>query len=396
VHSIFIPKGFLKEFSKSFHNKKAGHWKKPFSPLFTEEDLFLGLIKQSEKFLKGEPNILTFQSGKQNEHVTDPDLLPRKSDRTLKKYYERINKSLNRESVYLALHTFESASPEIWLKARNFGALISKATGSIPHAMNVGSFISDAEYSPFGVHTDKGSIFTSILQGNKKIRVWPRNALGKEFANPPRRARPGLIKYDQYLPTSQLLEGNRGDIFYWPDTFWHIGEGSGELTVTIVIGIDFRPDPIEVFKKTFRGLISNTQEANPPANGYHWNKYKKLPDEFEGLVELLEDQCMALKSTFGLQCAIPKRTLIKISPNTKLQIDKLGPILYIQRDEEIVVFANGHQITLNPDEGLVKLIKTFNSGKTLTISQMKKIYPSSKELQKLIKFLFCSSSIFKT
>jgi hypothetical protein len=70
------------------------------------------------------------------------------------------------------------------------------------------------------------------IEGRKRLRVWPSEVLRRQ----------GVVThsldYERFLDDSVALEGEPGDVIYWPSNYWHIGESvDGGLAVSLSLAI---------------------------------------------------------------------------------------------------------------------------------------------------------------
>jgi hypothetical protein len=92
-------------------------------------------------------------------------------------------------------------------------------------------FIGNYKRTPVGVHRDETNVFHFPIIGRKRMRLW-----GEEIGriHPDLR---GRLTYDEYLNSSVVAEAEPGGMFYLPSSFWHIGEGDGEYTVSLKLAL---------------------------------------------------------------------------------------------------------------------------------------------------------------
>ena len=96
-----------------------------------------------------------------------------------------------------------------------------------------------------GIHKEVCASFQYVLHGHKLMRIWPENTwdVNVEKVRPSNDERTGDQEY--YLPevgfdekqeASTDLIGQAGDVFYWPEGWWHVGRSEG-LTCSLTIAL---------------------------------------------------------------------------------------------------------------------------------------------------------------
>src|SRR5207245_3009425 len=95
-------------------------------------------------------------------------------------------------------------------------------------------FVSNNRLTPFGIHRDPASNFTLVVQGRKRMRLWPEAFFTRR---PPMDAE----SYAAHLGQALTLEGEPGDLLYWPSSYWHVAESDGDLSVTMNICLYLEP-----------------------------------------------------------------------------------------------------------------------------------------------------------
>lgn len=217
-------------------------------PLLTPRELFALFIAAADSVRAGIPRELRLylgdarmvrrQTGEQLGDAYLP-LLPRAADRTLARYGERLRRR-GYPCFALMLNNSQVLSPILWARVRDFAAGLVEARGVLPGGMDANLFAGNYRRTPFGVHTDELDVFTWIVEGKKRFLLWPKEALDPLFAPPPGGAAPRQPhRYADLRGRAQRLDGEAGDLLYWPRQYWHVAEaGAGQLSATLSIGHD--------------------------------------------------------------------------------------------------------------------------------------------------------------
>jgi hypothetical protein len=205
-----------------------------------------------------------------------------------------------------------------------------------------------------------------------------------------------LTEYKKHLKSSQLLTGKTGDIFYWPDTFWHVGEGAGSFNATMTIGFDFRPTPGYILgPSVVEELCKGPDQINADSTGYHFEKDNIFPNEFLPLFHKMEDAWLLQKTSLGIRFPIPEIKCKRPNDNDLIKLQsKSFPILSKMRENELSIYTNGHQFSLPALKSLENMIKIINLGKPIKNSRLQKLSGmSKKDTELLISFLLNASAL---
>ncbi|MGZ3687348.1 MAG: hypothetical protein ACXWP5_06980 [Bdellovibrionota bacterium] len=160
-----------------------------------------------------------------------PEWLPEPGDRSLMDYWQRIRKRPGTEDFFLTVYPFQKfAPPELLMNCRKF-LFQMDLLGRTPGPVNAELFIGNYKKTPIGVHRDRCDIFCFLIRGEKSIRTWPAEAISAP-------AYSKMMDYEDRLPASTLFRGKAGDVIFWPASYWHIGEGSGDFHISISLSID--------------------------------------------------------------------------------------------------------------------------------------------------------------
>jgi len=97
----------------------------------------------------------------------------------------------------------------------------------------------------FGVHKDDQDVITFVTEGRKRFRLWPyeRFAGRAEVPAGSQLKQVGLtLAAGEELDGSIVVEGEPGDVFFWPAEWWHVAESDGEMCTSVGVGL-FRCKP---------------------------------------------------------------------------------------------------------------------------------------------------------
>src|SRR4030095_7401664 len=218
-------------------------------------------------------------------------------------------------------------------------------------------------------HKDNRANFQFIIEGRKRMHLWK-----DEFARNKKELQ-GTHHYEKFLGDAMTLEGEPGDVFYWPSSAWHVGECLGGLSVGLSVAL--RPlDPAwksvwnhvsEIVEKKCRDLkVSDNGRLYP-------SPFPKGDETISTVLELVSgalhevsenrDLERSLKlselnrrSSFGWTekpLPLPWKTLTE---HGRVRGDSRYPILWLHdENREIIVSANGHSFCVPADSRIVSL-----------------------------------------
>lgn len=158
---------------------------------------------------------------------TEPgDYLPSSADRSLDGYQERIARLLDGRRYALVINLFHSFHYPQWARERAFYAGLWERVGQPLSGAITTMFHGTYEHSPVGVHLDRFATFMFCLKGRKRMRFWPERPWQEPVST--------VLDYARYLDGSFTAEVEPGDLLYWPSTYFHVGESSGDEPATSV------------------------------------------------------------------------------------------------------------------------------------------------------------------
>ncbi len=225
------------------------HWERkplvvsaPFeSPLTSPESAFAGLVRAAD----GRPRRQL--SGDSRFYIENAQVLadagkylPRKSDRSIDGYAARVTKQIDGRRFGLTVSRFHVYDPALWFRVREFlsGLFAAGRPGTMPPGVvKLTLFLGNYRNTPYGVHLGGASNFKFIIAGKKRMRLWSDTSLRDKdkiaFSN----------MYRRQLKGSVALDGNAGDVLYFPSHYWHVAEDSGRLSLSISVDLFVQPEP---------------------------------------------------------------------------------------------------------------------------------------------------------
>lgn len=156
--------------------------------------------------------------------------LPVESDSSFDGYERRLADWLDGRRYALIVDELHSFGYPMWDRERTFFAGLWELVGLPLTGAITSLFHGTYEHSPVGVHQDRFTTFMVGMRGRKRMRFWPRRPWAEPVTT--------MLDYRPHVATSFAVEIGPGDILYWPDSYYHVGESVGTDPATSVnIGI---------------------------------------------------------------------------------------------------------------------------------------------------------------
>jgi len=94
-----------------------------------------------------------------------------------------------------------------------------------------GLFIGNYQQTPFGIHQDPANVFAFVIEGRRRIYLWPE----EYFCDSIDRIRNS--DFAKLQRDATILEAEPFDVLYWPGRYWHVGETLGNLSVGVSVAL---------------------------------------------------------------------------------------------------------------------------------------------------------------
>lgn len=198
------------------------------------------------------------------------------------------------------------------------------------------------------------------------------------------------LDYQRFLDDAITLEGEPGDVFYWPSSYWHIGEcvDGLSLSVSVTLWVNARPsaDVLHYATRMVEERLGTSDHAN--VYPFHPNRIPQsaetVPQAMEravdalrkvsrdpGLARAVEVSWLNRVTAFGFTSVPPPLSWKALADDDVVQGDADYPIAWIPADDdEVVCSANGHSFTLPAHPHILKLIERLNSGAAFPVKSL--------------------------
>lgn len=250
---------FWDPFVERHHGKEPAAWRGVFADPFVEmEDVFDWLLRAAERCRQGDrPQHYRLYSG--SELLSDPvPHLPRPTDRSVAGYMTRLEAELGQ--VGLVVNELQATHPALWHRMLDFLRGLYARIGMPAAGALLDLFSGSYAKGFFGLHKDDQDVFTFVLEGEKRLLLWPFEtfAAHSEAQGASPQSSWGLTRVDveAFRDQAIVLEGEPGDLLYWPASYWHVAEAvrPGEQVTTFSLGLFRHPDPLQSIAMTMQEL----------------------------------------------------------------------------------------------------------------------------------------------
>ena len=361
--------------------------RKPLSNLLAApEEVLKALIQASDQYRKGELNTpIGFFVEYAKQLVDVPTYLPESCDVSLEAYARRVDELLRHRKFGLIAEHFQIHDSSIWFRIREFLQGLYEFTGLPGEDTKATIFIGNYDRTPLGLHKGNSHNFMFVLYGRKRIRLWPK----KYFKKSDRIEH--SIAYDKFNEDSILLEGNPGDILYWPSGYWHIGESAEDrelsMGLSLALFMDSRRSVVS-WNTLARLLHARIQAKESGSNKLFGLKSHK--QNLESLPDLAKQSKLAIRELSddpSLEKAVEVTVLNYLTSMGFTRVPVLNfeenleehdtisgvpgsPILWIPwNDDQLLCSANGHAFTMPDAEDYLQILEKLNRGSCRTVKK---------------------------
>lgn len=328
--------------------------------------------------------------------VIDPGpYLPQPPD-SLDQYLTRLETLVHGQPFTLLVNNFQEFSPRLCFLMRLFARNLFEHLGWLP-AGTVSSHVMLARYavSPFAVHKDPNSVFTFMIRGKKRLRVWPFEAFAARTQQPfavHRQLNLYDFDYRPYQDESIPLVGRPGDVLYWPSTYWHVGETDDKsvhisLHLTFDVHAEPRGEVVDLLHKVVEESLSEADwHSGYPVQNLHASGSMQPPDHLMKALRALihttedtiEDSVKALwlsrisaQGFWTLARPSDSATIATIdATRTTLHADPIFPVYWMVADGSVTLAAHGQVIRFPARDWTDELLAVLSDHRPFRISEL--------------------------
>jgi len=246
--------------------------------------------------------------------------------------------------------------------------------------------------TPFGVHRDGQDIFTWVVEGRKKFLLWPEESFPPSLGRGEAEGDP--FDYEAHRGRATVLEGNAGDMLYWPKSYWHVAESNDDgLVTTLSIGLRHRVDPSWV-KDALASMAgaADSSSHHAFATGALAKSARTLPKSLSSTLDVFGKKSTnaALRrqihlrwlchlTGFGLAVP-PQAERAPLSAEDRVRVEPRYPIQCVAWRRELLCSANGYGFSTAGRKSIARLVAELNSGRELSVDELCKKFSSGLSL----------------
>ncbi|MCA9712729.1 MAG: hypothetical protein KDK70_43270, partial [Myxococcales bacterium] len=242
---------FWAEFVERHWERAPRVLERPFAqPIASPEDVFGAVVDASraarevrlQRHATRVPRVRFFVDGAALMSDLD-EHLPDERDGHPDRYFDRVAALLEDRPFELVVNELQEHSFTLWSRLRSFLRGLYRHVGLPAARADAVAFLRRQERTSFGVHRDDASVFMFVLAGTKRVLTWPESSMrGREHVLMTR-------EYHRFRDEAIVLEGQPGDVLYWPSSHWHIGEGDGRPSVSLNLSLIQWPPSMDVLRQ---------------------------------------------------------------------------------------------------------------------------------------------------
>ncbi len=224
---------FWSQFAREHWEKKPALLRQPFGRSFlAPAEMFQAVLAAGEAYRRDRASVpLDFYVEHARKTGTLDQYLPVAAEQNLDDYAARLSAQLRGRRFALIIEHIQAQAPEFWLRCRQFLGGLDEAVPTAGVNRKATVFIGDYGMTPSGLHVGTSGNFKFIVSGRKRLRLWPSEYFrGKKGVNHTKQIEP-------FLADAITLEGEPGDVIYWPSDQWHVGEALGGLAVSVSLAV---------------------------------------------------------------------------------------------------------------------------------------------------------------
>lgn len=397
---VALPSGFWAHFVEHYWEKEPFVIRQPFgAPFPTTAETFRGLVQTGDQYRAGhghDPTAFYLENALLIADVGPR--VPAADDGSIAGYAERMRRELDGRRFGLVIDNFHVQDAALWLRLRRFLRGLFEFTGIPGWKVKSTLFLGNYKKTPAGLHHGSAGDLMFVVEGVKRIRVWPREF----FLN--RKDAAFTHDYEQYLDDSILLEGRAGDILYWPPGYWHIGESAGEeVSVGLSVAFFTKFRPAADLLNHAAGMLEERLESVGLVNSglCYPHAHQDSLASIREMAELTTRALRGVSQTRKLKQALQATALNRLTglgftevpppaPLKALHDDDIVcgqpdyPILWLPAPgDELICSASGHAFRLTAHPKIISLLERLNSGAASSVQHLLEEHAGSVQVNGL-------------
>jgi 50S ribosomal protein L16 3-hydroxylase len=377
IHDFSLDKNFWRRFTKAKWNRKPTVIRAPFRiPIVTSADVFRAVVSATRR-VREPTDDFSFRLEK-GRLVLAKDLdrwVPRAEDGSIKSYVSRIGRSAAGRQFTIFVSDFQiELGWAFFSRLQQFLKGLYEIEGVPSGRAEVDLFMGNYRRTHTGVHRDSADVFCFVIDGRKRIRAWPGDAI------PSSSPVTGPSKYMRFLGRSICLEGKPGDIIYWPSSYWHVAESGGWFGSSLSLGLYYGSDLVRALAP---GLEAGSREIfgnkNPIASLPFSNRRvptrllavaERVGRESGSVTRALMSYWMQRITGYGFERIPRARGHVLLRAGKSVRANGASSILSRKVENHLVISANGRSIVVPFHRNVENLIGTLNHRRVCPIADL--------------------------
>lgn len=382
-----VSEQFWSDFVENCWQQKPMLIKSPFKcPLITESDFFRIMRDACESYRSFTNRALGCWVGFGLRNCDISDFLVCRDDESLDSYKARLAKVLGKEAITLSVYNCQSYDFRLWMRVRHFLRPLYARVGMPISKVDLDTFFGRYSRTPTGIHKDNVANFSYVVSGRKRMLLWPDPAFDGLF---PRNVQIlDTARYEQFKATAIEIEGEAGDIIFWPPTYWHMAVSEGAWSSTLNIALYVRSDFLQsmhyITNRQLNSAISRFippplvqirerggTVATVPAEIMQQGEIFRTLGQDARVKECIEDRWFRKLSASGFDSVPPSVPSVDLNDGDTVRGDTSFSIFLVPRgDGKAKVFANGDAFEVSSDEYISSVVSRLNSGRDYTVGEL--------------------------
>jgi len=412
-----VPGDFWRDFVKRHWNRKPVVFRRPFAgAMGSAPEIFAGMASACDASRRMGGGLIRRVYAENTRVMTGvDDLLPRAADGSLDRYARRASAQLGERRFGVILNHYHKWDGQHWLRVRDFLRGLFERVGLPPGGVTTDVLFGTYERTPFGIGKDTKHVFTWVIDGRKRVLVWPFEALRKHYRVDPA-AHAGEVglgtqDYSGIRDEAIVLEGDPGDLMYWPPSYWHVAEASDPPSspLTLTVTLDEAGSPMRSALARLQEMAAGTPQANGAASWYAYSPSAlrkgrtRLPRRItaaHGAVRrLLESTRFESESLIAWMDWVSGSAFLNfpaqwedrppLRDSDLVRGDARFPILWADTGRDLECSANGHHWTMRRTRESVNALRYLASGPEGSVGELVSTVQRSsrREFRELLELL---------
>jgi hypothetical protein len=300
--------------------------------------------------------------------------LPTKKDGSLERFGRRIGCDVPGRTFAVFVPQIQiELGWAVWTRVRRFLNGLYTLVGVPAHRAEIDLFAGNYPHSRRGIHLDSADVFCLVIEGRKRIRVWP----GSSFSES-RGYWYGFPNDRNHRANSLCLDGEPGDILYWPSSYWHVGESRGGTVCSLSLGLYWHDSLAATASRLMEDEVTRALGADNVAG--------PLPFSL-GQIDAVPQRALRAfsRAADNLSVTMLRRRMEHVTAHafahlpqppdcgrlrtsSSVAADPASAIFYRSDGRTAIIAANGRSIVLPGSKRLKQMIQALNRGAHVSLS----------------------------